>query len=571
MNVKEKTSEIIFPNEQSYLAYVWDNNNMHNGLDDYFRWRKSKKRHYILVNDEDEQEDDYDEYLEEQLDKEREKLVDYIDELGVQYSLKKKILVLFPKTVKGKYTIPDGIIAIHNKAFLDCNNLCEIDFPNTLCWIGDSAFENCSSLKQVSLPSDIRIVPENCFRNCLSLKDILLPDSLKEIKSNAFNGCSALEKITIPRNVQHIGQDAFCLTEIKFVTWNAISVEDFQRVENDEYGRKVIDYNWCIFDDYCVLQISFGEGVVHIPAYLMYNQSIEELILPSSLESIGDQAFSGCKKLGNIRFPKKLSHIGIDAFENIYWDKKEELFNEISTYSDTKATALLLDGIPDKYKAQIHIEDLNSWCRIIFDSKYSNPLLSLGLYADIFINGVKRETLVVDENVDVLNNYCFAGWTTIKKVKLPSTIKRIGCYAFYKCKNLRKIHLQGDIDVVELSAFNYCEILSLNNEYEHFKQTSYSIEISPKHKRFKVYDLSSLLTFGKYQNKSINTIIKQDVDYLIWCISHLDKFALSIDVLRFIITKYPTKWRAISVYGKFEIAPYSLNSPYRYFQNNNLP
>ena len=441
----------------------------------------------------------------------------YFDKYGVEFSDDKKTLVRCPVDFDGKYVIPNGVTKIADSAFFDC------DF----------------------------------------LENIVLPSSLQSIGNSAFNGCVGLKTITIPENVQQIGDAAFFATSITSVIWDAASTEDFQRIDNDEYGRKVVLYYWQIFNDDSIENISFGEGVKHIPAYLMHNQAIIELNLPDSIESIGDQAFSFCGNLNKIRIPKNLSQIGLDAFACIHINIEQQFRDELSSLTESQSVASLLAGIPDKYICRVYFDGLTSWCKTQLDSKDSNPLSSLGQYGAAYINGREAHSIMIDEGLGAINDYCFAGWTTINKVNLPSTIQRIGKYSFYKCRNLKTIVFNGEINEVELSAFNYCENIQLKNEYEHFKRTLFSIEDSPRHIRCKVYVPTSELNFGKYKSKSISAVIDKDVDYILWCLHHLDKFALSVDSLKLILKKHPSKWRALSVYAKFNIAPYELNSPYR--------
>ena len=373
--------ELDFKDEKLYQAYVWE------GKEIVKKEAETNATHFSRQNDED----DYDLYLEKMLDYERKMLIDYTDEYGVKYSLKKKILLLCPKSLSGIYSVPEGIIAIHPQAFCDCKKLSEIILPESLVWLGYRAFENCSSLSHIFLPQNIKIIPSNCFRNCVSLlsiefgknlieidesafsdcdslAEVLFPLSLQKIGRCAFNGCWDLKTISIPQNVKQIGDDAFCSTSITSVLWNAAAVEDFQRVDFDEYRRKVVLNAWQIFDNNSIESISFGDTVEHIPAYLMHTQSINELILPNSVKSIGDQAFSFCGKLRKIKISPNLSHIGIDAFDAIHFDIKQQFKEELNTYSETKALAILLDGVPEKYLCNVYIDDLSTWCKVKLDS-----------------------------------------------------------------------------------------------------------------------------------------------------------------------------------------------------------
>lgn len=53
-------------------------------------------------------------------------------------------------------------------------------------------------------------------------------------------------------------------------------------------------------------------------------------------------------------------------------------------------------------------------------------------------------------------DYGFAGREDMEEIWLPSSIKRIGRYAFYNCRNLRKITFHSDIRDVGSGAFTGC-------------------------------------------------------------------------------------------------------------------
>ncbi|MQN69116.1 leucine-rich repeat protein, partial [Segatella copri] len=61
--------------------------------------------------------------------------------------------------------------------------------------------------------------------------------------------------------------------------------------------------------------------------------SLSEIVIPSSVTSIGDWAFSSCDSLSEIVIPSSVTSIGDDAFYNCYFSDnlKQEL---ISRFGD---------------------------------------------------------------------------------------------------------------------------------------------------------------------------------------------------------------------------------------------
>jgi hypothetical protein len=56
----------------------------------------------------------------------------------------------------------------------------------------------------------------------------------------------------------------------------------------------------------------------------------------------------------------------------------------------------------------------------------------------------------------------------------------------------------------------------------------------------KIYGLSTVITFGKYNNLAVEYILNSNPSYLKWCQINLDHFHVSLDVFNIFCAKYPT-------------------------------
>ncbi|MCM1226724.1 MAG: leucine-rich repeat domain-containing protein [Clostridium sp.] len=117
-----------------------------------------------------------------------------------------------------KYTVADGIYAIHSAAFSMCTNLKEVTLPESLEYIGVFTFSGCSSLESVDLPDNITELDDFTFADCSSLTEVNLPENLQVIGSAVFFNCKALRSIDFPEPLYEIGQAAFCSTGITSIT-----------------------------------------------------------------------------------------------------------------------------------------------------------------------------------------------------------------------------------------------------------------------------------------------------------------------------------------------------------------
>ena len=97
-----------------------------------------------------------------------------------------------------------------NKVDISGAELENNELPESAFYIGYSAERN-SYLEKVVLPNDLKIIGAGAFRLSHNLKEINLPNSIEEIRYEAFNQCYSLENISFKelKNLRRIGDRAF--------------------------------------------------------------------------------------------------------------------------------------------------------------------------------------------------------------------------------------------------------------------------------------------------------------------------------------------------------------------------
>lgn len=98
------------------------------------------------------------------------------------------------------YTSYDGVLYNENEKELCIYpaGLSDDDFeiPEEVETICSFAFEN-SELSTITLPKNLKVIKSFAFSNCENLEEIEIPESITLLEKNVFDGCTALSSITI--------------------------------------------------------------------------------------------------------------------------------------------------------------------------------------------------------------------------------------------------------------------------------------------------------------------------------------------------------------------------------------
>ncbi len=184
--------------------------------------------------------------------------------------------------------IPNTVTSIGNSAFYGCSGLTSITIPNSVTSIGNSAFYGCSGLTSITIPNSVTSIEGRAFYQCTSLTSVTIGSGVTSIGDNAFYGCSGLTSVTIPNSVTSIGYSAFSgctgLTSINVANGNSV------------YDSR----NNCN----AIIETTTNKLI----------QGCNNTIIPNTVTSIGNSAFSGCSGLTSVTIPNSVTSIGNYAF-----------------------------------------------------------------------------------------------------------------------------------------------------------------------------------------------------------------------------------------------------------------
>ena len=255
------------------------------------------------------------------------------------------------------------------KAFCKTTYVHTVKLPETIKTIGASAFEMCTYLKEINIPEGVTNIYSNTFYCCKNLTNLKLPSTVMEIGYGAFMDCILLSSINIPGKCKSVGDDAFSWC----IALSNLAIEDGENpltlgyayefgpawepysephAYPKRFGRGLfndcpikqlyigrdIEYDdkiWSIMSPFeeCYVgydgknnpiyqrsgkhykKVCFGNNVTEIHSKLFKGSVIPEILLPSSLKRVNDEAFSGAICQSYLELPELCESIGENAFK----------------------------------------------------------------------------------------------------------------------------------------------------------------------------------------------------------------------------------------------------------------
>ena len=240
--------------------------------------------------------------------------------------------------------------------------------------IGDEAFAHCYDLTSVTIPESVTTIGESAFYYCSGLTEVMIPHSVTSIGSGPFAYCLGLQSIVVTE-----GNASYSSSE--GVLFNK--------------------------DKTALIQCPGGKS----GAYM----------IPSSVTTIGVEAFFGCSGLTSVTIPNSVTVIESETFSSCFGLTEMTIPNSVKTIGEgafSSCTGLTSVAIGNSVST---IEnEAFAYCSELASVMIPNSVTSIGSEAFAYCTGLTSVT--IGNSVTSIGNYAFVLCNGLESIKSYATI-----------------------------------------------------------------------------------------------------------------------------------------------------
>jgi len=309
--------------------------------------------------------------------------------------------------------IPDStngypVASIGTAAFYGFTKITSVTIPNSITHIGMAAFNSCYGLTSVAIPASVTNIEDYAFFYCTNLTAIAVDD--------ANPNYSSADGVLFNKDKTLLMQFPFGKTGSYAIPGSVTRLADEAFGIFPYYLQDPLLYSACPGLTNIIIPgsiVSIGDSA------FSHCTGLKNVIISNGVTSIGTNAFSWCLNLSDITIPNSVTNIDGQAF---YYSglthitipgSVNNLEPEAFAACSSLTNVIMLDGVTDIGKAEFN------FCTNLTSVVFPDSLASIGERAFWFCS-------------------------SLTNVAIPANVADIGDFAFSGCASLININVSGD-------------------------------------------------------------------------------------------------------------------------------
>lgn len=359
-----------------------------------------------------------------------------------------------------------GKITIGASAFRGCSSLTSVTLSKNVTTINTSAFGSCAKLTTFNTDANTNFEAKNGLLYKADGTIICIPAGLEfenntvtlgddeKIGAGALDGCVNLKKLVLPESITKIADDYF--QDAKYLEEIVISskTESIGESAFDGSGLKKITYNGYVSDEAETLKTSvFPATLKTIGKYAFMGTQLEKVVLPETLNGVG---FTSSGKVNS--YSIKDGAFSASALKSVVIEGAETYFAMNSSGKDgVFANCVQLTDVKFMAETAQYGKNLFYGCTALTSVQLPSKATALGEY--MFVECTALTSITLPETLTALPGYIFQNCTGLTSVTIPKSVTTLG-YGAFRGSGIKEIEIPAGIEAIPNWTFMDCANLT---------------------------------------------------------------------------------------------------------------